>query len=386
MRIYSLLIALVGFMPAFFSCQSAKPIIKKEYRENWTSRTLPEDKPIYTIFALGDAGDPDTSKMDSNFGTLQKRLKQQDEEALLIFLGDNIYPAGLPHNSHPDRKEYELHLDAQIAIADSFKGRTIFVPGNHDWDDGHDQGYIRAIAQERYIENKMQNARVFYPENGCPGPEEIALTDDIVLIVLNTQWWLHKHAKPDTGICDFGTDFLFMQEFENAMKRNAGKKVIVAAHHPMESQGPHGGKFPATAHFFPLREFNRNLWVPLPFFGSLYVIYRKSGYIQDLTNKRYKAMQASFQRVMEQYPNTIYLNGHDHSLQYIPKNNVHYITSGAGTEVSHVVGHKRLHFGYAGRGHTEIKLYADGQVWVEFIRTNKDGKAEVLYRTELKNN
>src|SRR5690606_27634251 len=117
--------------------------------------------PIYTIFALGDAGDPDTSKMDSNFGTLQKRLKQQDEEALLIFLGDNIYPAGLPHNSHPDRKEYELHLDAQIAIADSFKGRTIFVPGNHDWDDGHDQGYIRAIAQERYIENKMQNARVF---------------------------------------------------------------------------------------------------------------------------------------------------------------------------------------------------------------------------------
>lgn len=384
MRKTALYLLGVGIFPALFSCQTAKPIIKKEARNVWQQTSLPEDKPAYTIFALGDAGDPDTSKMDANFATLQNRLRQADENAMLIFLGDNIYPNGLPHSSNPQRKEYEKHLDSQISIADGFKGRTVFLPGNHDWDHEHDEGYIRAREQEKYIEEKMNNSEVYYPADACPGPEEIHLTDNVVMLTLNTQWWLHKYAKPDTGICDFGSDYLFLQEFENAMKRNAGKKIIVSAHHPLESQGPHGGKFPVTAHFFPLREFNRNLWIPLPVLGSFYVIFRISGYPQDVTNKRYKQLITGLQGVMEQYPNTIYLNGHDHSIQYIPQKGVHYITSGAGTEVSHVVNAKRLKFGYAGRGHTEIKIYSDNSVWAEFIRTKKDGQVEIMYRTELK--
>lgn len=374
----------VGLIPALFSCQLAKPIIKKEYKETWQQTQLPAEKPVYTIFALGDAGDPDTSKMDGNFQTLNKRLREADENALLIFCGDNVYPKGLPHSSDPKRRDFEKHLDSQIAIADGFKGRTIFIPGNHDWDHEKRDGYIKAREQEKYIEEKMQNSEVFFPADACPGPEEVHLTDNIVLITLNTQWWLHKYAKPDTGICEFGTDLLFLNEFENALKRNADKQIIVTAHHPMESQGPHGGKFPVTAHFFPLREFNRNLWVPLPVLGSFYVLFRVSGYRQDVTHKRYKELQTRLESVMEQYPNTIYLNGHDHSIQYIPKNGVHYITSGAGTEVSHVVKAKRLHFGYAGKGHTEIKIYSDNTIWVEFIRTLKNGQEEVMYRTQIK--
>lgn len=373
----------VGIIPALFSCQMVKPIIKKEQKETWNQTQLPSEKPSFTIYALGDAGDPDTAKMDANFATLQGRLKAEDDKSLLIFLGDNIYPRGLPMKHEEGRKLFEKHLDSQISIADGFKGRTIFVPGNHDWDHQDKDGYIRAREQEKYIEEKMQNSQVYFPADACPGPEEIHLTDQVVLITLNTQWWLHKHAKPDTSICDFGSDLLFLNEFENALKRNAGKKVIVAAHHPLESQGPHGGKFPVTAHFFPLREFNRALWVPLPVLGSFYVIYRISGYSQDVTHKRYKELKNRLASVMEQYPNTIYLNGHDHSLQYIPKNGVHYITSGAGTEVSHVVKNKRLHFGYAGRGHTEIKFYPDNSIWAEFIRTKKDGQVEIMYRTQL---
>ena len=75
----------VGIIPALFSCQLAKPIIKKEYKETWQQTQLPADKPAYTIFALGDAGDPDTSKMDANFQTLNKRLKVADQNSLLIF-------------------------------------------------------------------------------------------------------------------------------------------------------------------------------------------------------------------------------------------------------------------------------------------------------------
>ncbi|MBL0910808.1 MAG: metallophosphoesterase [Bacteroidia bacterium] len=383
MRKYLIMLLGAGILPALFSCAGPRPIYNHSTDGSWQQLSLPQARPEYTIFALGDAGDPDTLRMDSNFGTLRHRLAAAGSNSMLIFLGDNIYPAGLPHPSEGRRKEFEAHLDAQIAIADSFAGRTIFVPGNHDWDEGHVNGYIRAREEEKYIEEKMQNASVFYPEDACPGPQEIPLDSGITMIILNTQWWLHPYAKPDTGICPYGSDNLFLNEFENLMRKNAGKKVIVAAHHPMESQGPHGGKFPVTAHFFPLREFNRKLWIPLPVLGSIYVLFRKSGYIQDLTNKRYKQLQQRLESVMEQYPNTIYLNGHDHSLQYIPKNGVHYVTSGAGTESSHVVKHKRLHFGYPGRGHAEINIYPGNEVWLEFYRTDKSGKAEVLFRSKL---
>src|SRR5690606_3388570 len=154
-------------IPALFSCQLAKPIIKKEYKETWQQTQLPAEKPVYTIFALGDAGDPDTSKIDGNFQTLNKRLREADENALLMLCGDNVYPDRLPHPSDAKRRDFDIHLDSQIAIADGFKGRTIFIPGNHDWDHEKRDGYIKAREQEKYIEEKMQNSEVFFPADAC---------------------------------------------------------------------------------------------------------------------------------------------------------------------------------------------------------------------------
>ena len=54
-----------------------------------------------------------------------------------MFLGDNIYPKGMPADKNdPTREEAEKKITLQLEIAKNFKGKTIFIPGNHDWYNG----------------------------------------------------------------------------------------------------------------------------------------------------------------------------------------------------------------------------------------------------------
>ncbi|MBK9453525.1 MAG: hypothetical protein IPN95_29895 [Bacteroidetes bacterium] len=65
--------------------------------------------------------------------------------------------------------------------------------------------------------------------------------------------------------------------------------------------------------------FKKNLWIPMPVLGSVAIWYRKYvGNIQDIPNKRYKALKTELEAVFAQYPELIYVTGHDHNLQYLP--------------------------------------------------------------------
>jgi len=84
--------------------------------------------------------------------------------------------------------------------------------------------------------------------------------------MLDTQWWLdvtNYQGEKDYSGCDIKDEDDIMLLLVDALLRNRDKTVIMAAHHPLFSQGPHGGKFPASVHFTP------------PLLGSLYVGYRK---------------------------------------------------------------------------------------------------------------
>ena len=54
----------------------------------------------------------------------------------ILFLGDNVYPAGTTEPVAANYADALRRLDAQIRAVPS--GATgIFVPGNHDWSDGN---------------------------------------------------------------------------------------------------------------------------------------------------------------------------------------------------------------------------------------------------------
>jgi hypothetical protein len=94
-------------------------------------------------------------------------------------------------------------------------------------------------------------------------------------------------------------------------------------------------------HIFPLRNFKRWLWLPLPWIGSIYPFARQMGISnQDVTGKKYREMRAAFERAFGRFPPLVIASGHDHDLQVIrggrPRitNAAYQLVSGAG-----ILGH-----------------------------------------------
>ena len=154
------------------------------------------------------------------------------------------------------------------------KGNAIFIPGNHDWYSGL-SGLKR---QEKYIEDKL-GKNTFLPENGCPLEVEKP-DEDIVLILIDSQWYLNNWDKHPTinDDCEIKTRNKFFDELKGEIKKARGKTTIIAVHHPLFTNGPHGGHYSVGQHI-----------KPLPVLGTLKNMIRKTGGVspQDIQNARY---------------------------------------------------------------------------------------------------
>tara|TARA_R110000868_G_scaffold408293_7_gene691096 strand:- start:51464 stop:55195 length:3732 start_codon:yes stop_codon:yes gene_type:complete len=371
------------------SCSGSKTYVKEENFSSLEMTSPPESELIYKMFLLGDAGAPTLDVQEPTLKLFQSFLEKASDKSAALFLGDNIYLNGLPDSTHPDRAFYESRINEQLNTIKNFKGRVIFLPGNHDWDDGGRDGLNAVRRQEKYIEKYLDRGNTFLPDDGFPGPVDIELMDDdedprlrddIRLIVLDTQWWLHKYDKSygDTGEYDLVDGGDFLVELEDILKKREKDFVVVAAHHPLITNGPHGGYLPASRHLKP------------PIFGSLYAFYRKAfGYEQDIPHHIYKEMSSTFRKMFLLNDNLIYASGHSHSLQYHktdgPREVQHYIVSGSGTKEQYVAKNRGAEFTYEGQGFVTLNYYGNGSVWMEAWSPIGDGSSgKLLYKTEIK--
>src|SRR2546423_1178291 len=109
------------------------------------------EKSKYSIFLIGDTGDEDSLRKGSNFALLKSSLVKADTNSCLIFLGDDIYPRGMPDSGNVERKIAEARISTEIALSRNFKGRVFFIPGNHDWDQGRPDGWDRIKNETEFI-------------------------------------------------------------------------------------------------------------------------------------------------------------------------------------------------------------------------------------------
>lgn len=373
----------------FWSCSGSKTYISHN-NSDWEQVSAPgEDELIYRMFLIGDAGSASLDVQEPNLKLFESFLEKAGKNSAAIFLGDNIYNNGLPDSTDPNRAFYEARINEQLKTVENFKGRVVFVPGNHDWDDGGKDGLNAVRRLEEYIESYLDRGNTFLPDDGFPGPidlelmdddEDPRLNDDIRLIVLDTQWWLHKHDKPfgETGDYDLADGGDFLVELEDILKKREKDFLVVAAHHPLISHDPHGGYLPGNTHLNP------------PIFGSLYAFYRKVfGLEQDIPHHEYKELSNTLQEMFLLNDNLIYASGHAHSLQYIKKSGKretqHYIVSGSGTKSSFVAKGRGAEFNYEGKGFTTLNYYGDGSVWLEaWAPIGDGGTGRLLYRQALK--
>lgn len=355
---------------------------------NWEKTAVLPDLPLaHTMYLVGDAGTLPAEGQGVNpvLTYLKQHLQSETENSSLVYLGDNIYPEGLPRKKDPGRAEAERRLTAQLDVAKTFPGRPFFVAGNHDW---YADGLKGVKRQEKFIEEYLDRKNVLLPKPGCSGPEEIELGDDLVLLLIDSQWYL-TNWENETEInddCPVKSREFFANYYKFALRGNRRKNVVVAMHHPIYSNGSHGGQFTLKDHIFPLTAADKNLWIPLPVIGSIYPLLRGTvASKQDIphpVNRKYRNMLVS---TAQNFGSFIFAAGHEHALQYFENDNQHYIVSGSGAKKSPVkLGNGAL-FAYGNYGYSKLYFYKNGAVWVEFWTPNSDGTtAKPVYRKQIR--
>ena len=186
------------------------------------------------IILIGDAG-------ELNYGRepvidAVHDLIPLDSKTTVLYLGDNIYDNGLPDDIMPGYVAARSVLDSQINIAKGTNAKIVFIPGNHDWNNEDPNGLEIINRQDNYINSKGKNIK-FLPIDGCPGPVEYSINDNIELVIYDSQWFIRPQSERP-GIesdCAYKTPEQFYNELEDILNRNSKKLIILAGHHTLKS-------------------------------------------------------------------------------------------------------------------------------------------------------
>jgi hypothetical protein len=300
------------------------------------------------------------------------------------------------------RQEAERYINAQIDVVRGTAARAIFVPGNHDWDQFETKGWKRLLNQEDYLRRVAAGGEAkvtMLPPGGCPGPSIVPLGKHGTLIALDTQWWLESRPDgkptPDnnpTG-CPYTKEGVVRDAFLAALQSAAKDKrrVVVAAHHPLVTKGPHGGFADIRTHLFPLRILATYLpfyleYLPMPGIGSLVVGMRAccSTSPQDVSHRRNLHMRNNvllpmIEAAREGARPLAYAAGHDHSLQIFEaeRGPELLLVSGLGTSgnASDVGSNRRTLFAHSNPfqpGIMEIDFLKNGAVRLAVVECTSD--------------
>lgn len=347
------------------ACATYKP----QYKGDSGNETFPNDKKIeHSFYLIGDAGNSPLGKESVVLKQLRVELNKATEESTALFLGDNIYPSGLPKKEDEGRAFAEHQLNVQTSVVKDFKGQTIFIPGNHDW---YSNGIKGLKRQEKYIEDKL-GKNTFLPENGCP-IEKVDISDDIVMIVIDSEWYLTDWNKHPTinDDCEIKTRSRFFDELEGLIKKARGKTTLIAMHHPMFSNGPHGGQYSFGQHM-----------TPLPVLGTLKNVLRKTSGVSpaDLQNKIYNEFKKRIVTLSQENDKVIFVSGHEHSQQYIIQDNLPQIISGSGSKTNPTRNVSGGLFSSGNQGYARLDVFSDGSSYVRFYNVEKN---KITFQTEV---
>jgi len=335
------------------------------------------------LYLIGDAGAP--SPRDPVLRGLASQLAADPTRSFVIFLGDNIYPSGLPAEGVPGRREAERRLDAQIEIAEKAGARAMFVPGNHDWAAWGPDGWNAVRRQGERVAKRGAPGITLLPPGGCPGPSVQDVETRLRVIALDTQWWLHAYAKPrhPDSACAHDSEEEVVEGLRTAVEGAADRRVVVVGHHPLASAGIHGGYFGWRDHIFPLREKYKWLWIPLPGVGSAYPLARRGGITnQDLSGRLNVRMREAIASAFDKTRPLVYAAGHEHNLQVIRGKSAEYLlVSGAGFfgHTSRTARTEGQLFGREASGFMRLDIGRDGRVRLAVVVVDAAGRTEEAF-------
>jgi hypothetical protein len=339
-----------------------------------------------SLYLIGDAGRPDTLR-EPVLQSLRHEISTDKGRSIVVFLGDNAYPRGLPAPGQPGRGEAEFNLSAQVDAITASHDTGYFVPGNHDWAKHGNDGWAAIERQGAFIDSAGKGATSLKPKGGCPGPDVVDIGTRLRLILLDTQWWLHRGPKPRHPVskCPADTEDEVVDLLRKDLRSASGRLVVVAAHHPLRSGGEHGGHFTWRDHIFPLHQAVSWLWLPLPLIGSLYPTARQEGISsQDVPSRAYQRIIKAFSRAFEEAPPSLYAAGHDHNLQVLRGGPAKLLlVSGGGIfgHTSEVTSIRGTLFDRDASGYARLDIPRSGPARLAIMQVDASGQDREVFST-----
>jgi hypothetical protein len=324
-----------------------------------------------SLFLIGDAGEPDPRDIGAPLESLTVQVAAAPQRSIVVFLGDNVYPEGMPEEGRAELADARRRLAAQVyAVPPGARG--IFIPGNHDWAYDAPFGLYSLRNQERMITQlargggdvPARDVRML-PSNGCPGP---VVTDAgrLRLIILDTQWWLHPYIVRDSASRCRNTMAEVTAELRKQVTApvpagSAPPVVVVMGHHPLMTGGEHGGYCSVAGPF-----------------------HRLGGRRQDVMSSANRRMRDSIESAMRANPPLIYAAGHDHNLQVLKgySSTKYTLVSGAGSQdkVACAVRLRESYYTSQHRtGFMRVDILKDKGVLLRVYRYSSSGAGGVAY-------
>jgi hypothetical protein len=329
-----------------------RPFMAKEqplfYLNGKIQHLQKENQTIHRIALIGDAGDADMEPGKSLMTAMVKRLNSLDTKETLVFLGDNIYQDGFQADEvicNSDSPESNK-LDSQLSIGKASLNVSYFLPGNHDWDYHEEPNQEILNKQAKYLE--LCGRKTTFLPDGKNGSRFISSISNnlFTMLFFDSQALMIANKDQQKQTFDFIKGVFDISPTD--------KPIIIAAHHPSATYGPHGGCYQQD------------------YFGhSIINFFRNRGYSwgQDINAKDYANYIKQLNAVIPEQHKVILVAGHDHSLQVINlKEGADYsIVSGAGSKHSPVCSGDDTLFAQEALGYIEIGFRKGGEITVEVI-------------------
>lgn len=227
-------------------------------------------EPGFRFFAIGDWGRHGAHHQRAVARTMAATATRLDP-SFVLSLGDNFYEAGVTSVDDPQwRSSFEEVYDEP-----SLHRPWHVILGNHDY-----RGNVQAQLDYTSHSHRWDLPARYYTRAQADGGVEI--------FYLDTSPFIRKYLGTSTDIS--GQDTAAQRAWlDAALARSTARWKIVVGHHP------------------------------------LYTTLGGPGHDQP-------DMIAAFEPILRRHKVPLYINGHDHTMQYVEMSGIAYVTSGAGSE------------------------------------------------------
>jgi hypothetical protein len=358
----------LGCLGLFTNCSHTTP-----YRSLPSSPEPSGSAPKLRVILIGDGGE--VAHQASPLRAAKELAKTPAGRTVAVFLGDNIYPDGMPAPTESGRSDAERALLAQITAFEGTDVVVYFTPGNHDWREGARDGQDAILRERDFIRDNAVNPTRLLPDDAGPGP---ACVDEagVRLVFVDTQWWLHEHVKPPANAADI------QSRLDECL---SGSPTLFFTHHPSRTYGVHGGFFTWRDHVFPLTRLQEWAYLPLPIIGSLYPAVRSIGVSpQDVDDPSNRAMIAELSKALERKPPLVWAAGHEHNLQVMKGGKAagYALVSGSGSKADPVTHDVDTLYAHEALGFIELQFF-DAEVPLLAVHSEVDGRIVPTFRMRL---